>query len=463
MHKEIIATIDVGSSKIIAAAGKKDENGAIHILAVETEATKTSVRRGRIYNVGEVSSKIESLLNRLNRKLNEKISKIYVGVGGQSLMTETYSVVEETENTIINEQLLQSLREKCKDYHSDLVEVLDVVSPEYFLDGKSEKKPVGVSCQKIEAQFKLILGNPSIKRNLNLCLSNNGIEIAGYFIGPIATATVTLTEQEKNLGCTLIEFGAGVTYLSIYKNNLLKYLATIPIGANIITKDICNLNILDEEAEGLKVKYGSALIDGKKDDDYPKKIKAGDKEIDTEDLNDIIEARVDEIIANVKNQLEISGFSDSLGSGIIIAGGGSALKNLAGSIEEKTKQKVRIACIKEELIDKDSSEYSKISGIEETIGLLSLGTENCVKVKIVENPVTPPAGTGSLFPEGEIPVVDNKDKDKNKGGKRKPPVDKDNDKGDGRKGGLLSFFNKASKDLFNSADSTGDDEEEDNE
>jgi len=434
MHKEIIATIDIGSSKIIAAAGTKDEKGTIHILALETEATKTSVRRGRIYNVGEVSRKIESLLDRLNRQLNEKIVKVYVGVGGQSLMTETYSVVEETEGTIIDEELLQSLREKCNDYYSDLLEVLDIVSPEYFVDGKSEKNPIGVSCNKIKAQFKLILGNPAIKRNINMCISNSDMEIAGYFMAPLATANATLTDLEKNLGCALIEFGAGVTYLSVYKNNLLKHLVTIPIGADAITKDISSLNILEEEAEDLKITYGHALVDGKKEDDYPAKITANDKEINTEDLNDIIEARVNEIIANIKNQLEISGFANSLSSGIIIAGGGAALKSLAESIEEKTKQKVRVSRVENEV----------------TIGLLQLGTENCVKKP--EIPVMPPMQTGNTDIFGNT-ISDEK---KKKGGERKirePQPEKPKKEGTGF---ISNIFDKMSKSLFEADDDVND-------
>jgi cell division protein FtsA len=363
-------------------------------------------------------------------------------------MTETYSVVEETEGTIIDEELLQSLREKCNDYHSDLLEVLDIVSPEYFVDGKSEKKPIGVSCNKIEAQFKLILGNPAIKRNINMCISNSDIEIAGYFVAPIAAANTILTDQEKNLGCALIEFGAGVTYLSVYKNNLLKYLVTIPIGANAITKDISSLNILEEEAEDLKITYGHALVDGKKEDDYPAKITANDKEINTEDLNDIIEARVNEIIANIKAQLEISGHADSLSSGIVIAGGGAALKNLAESIEEKTKQKVRVSHVENEV----------------TIGLLSSGTENCVKEP--EIPVIQPqpleAGNfgGSLFSNDEIETK--KIEQNQKSGKRKlNPEPKPQKTGGGFFSKITKKLAETSGGLFDSADSTGEEDEND--
>ena len=461
MHKEIIATIDIGSSKIIAAAGKKDQNGTIQILAWETETTKTSVRRGRIYNVNEVNNKIAGLLDRLNLKLNEKISKIYAGVGGQSLLTETYSVVEETDGIIVNEELLRSLREKCENYHPEFSEVLDIVSPEYFIDGKPEKKPIGVSCKKLEIRYQLILGNPSIKRNINKCISEkNEIKIAGYFISPLATATATLTDLEKNLGCALIEFGAGVTYLSVYKNGLLKYLATIPLGGNVITKDICDLNILEDEAEDLKLKYGRALVANKNEEKFSIKINSGqNKEIEIDQLNDIIEARTEEIIANIKNQLELSGFSNSIGSGIIITGGAAGLKNLAESIEEKTKQKVRIAHVKEELIENDSLEYGKISGAEETIGLLSLGTENCILVKepvnpVVVQPVVNPEN--SLFSEEEIEVVEKEKKTNQKGGKIKKPEGKEVP---GFFGKIAGSLNRASKGLFDSADATEEDEE----
>ena len=458
MHKEIIATIDIGSSKIIAAAGEKNQNGAIHVLAWETETTKTSVRRGRIHNINEVSNKIAKLLDRLNLKLNKKISKIYVGIGGQSLITETYSVVEEAEEIIVTEKLLHSLLEKCENYQPDSSEVLDIVSPEYFIDGKPEKKPIGVSCKKIEIRYQLILGNPSIKKNIRKCISEeNNIEIAGYFISPLATATATLTDLEKNLGCALIEFGAGVTYLSVYKNALLKYLVTIPLGGDVITKDICDLNILEDEAENIKLRYGSALVDIKNEEKFSIKINSGQStEIKINELNYIIEARTEEIIANIKNQLEISGFSNSVGSGIIITGGAAGLKNLAESLEEKTKQKVRIAHVKEELIDKDSLEYGKISGAEETIGLLSLGTENCILIKEEKTIVEPEPV--SLFPVDEIDVVETGVKPTQKSGKRKEP--KKEKEGSGLLGRWAKKANYLSKGLFDSADEENEEEEE---
>lgn len=418
-NSKLIATIDIGSSKIVAAAGKKDLHKIISVVAIEKEDSENSVRRGCVYNVDETSKKIGSLIQKLNHKLKDKIEKIYVGTGGQSLRTEVYSVVEEgAESMLVTHRILDSLKEKCLAYVPEFADILDIVSPEYFLDGKSETNPIGVNCKKIEVKYQLILGRPSIKRNLYNCITEkNNIKIAGYIISPLATAQVVLTDSEKNLGCVLVEFGAGVTYLSIYKSGLLKYMVTIPLGGNVITRDICDLNILEKDAEDLKIKYGSALVDAGNDENAsPAAIKISNSsynsmEIDVEKLNDIIEARANEIIANIIHQIDISSFSNSLGSGIVITGGGACLKNLAESIEQQAKQKVRIAYVREDLLDEKSYEYGKIPGNEVTFGLLDLGTENCLKAKTeVKQPTTSVHSQGNLFGEIEPPVQKEKEK-----------------------------------------------------
>ncbi|MCL2649491.1 MAG: cell division protein FtsA [Candidatus Azobacteroides sp.] len=465
MHKEIIATLDIGSFKIVAAAGKKDDKGIVSVSAMETEMSNSSVRRGRIYNVDEVSNKIKSLIDRLNHQLNEKVSKIYVGISGQSLKTEVYPVVEETGGVIVDELLLLSLRQQCEAYHPDFSEVLDIVSPEYFLNGEPEKNPIGVFCNKIEARFQLVLGNPSIKSKLKTCITEkNNIEIAGYLIGPIATARAILTESEKISGCALIEFGAGLTYLSIYKDGLLKYLASIPLGGNVITKDICSLHIPENEAEDLKITYGNALVETPNENNAIKNIKLQDnRDIELEVLNDIIESRTEEIIANVKNLLELSGFSDSIRSGIVITGGMAALKNLAESVKEKINPKVRLAHVKDNLVDEGSSTFGQTFGNEATIGLLSLGTENCIHVKEIEKIPTPPQT--SLFSEEEVVVIKpNTNKKEGGTGKRKLPSD---DQKEERGTGLFHRLtqkaakkvDQVSRGLFESVDSTTDDNE----
>ena len=383
---EYIAALDLGTSKMLAmAATKKD--GSLSILGTEKMVSENCIRRGCVYNTNETAEKIVSLVKNLNYSLNPKIKQVYVGIGGQSLRTEQYTAWKDFgEKEIITDEIVDSLYEDCKKHVPELAEILDIASPEFYLDGHLESNPKGLECNNIEAKFQLILGNPSLKGTIKTSMEKANINIAGFFVSPLATAETTLSPREKKLGCALVEFGAGVTYLSIYKGGLLKYMVTIPLGGNVITKDLCDMNLEENEAEELKIKEGNALIDPGK----------------SEQLNTIIEARIIEIIANIQHQIEVSGYESALTEGIIITGGGSNLRNLDRLLSKETGKQVRSA----------NAEDPTQACIR---GLLLLGTENCAE-KIVQ-PIVEPQTITNLF---EDTIVEKKPREKKP---RKNPFD----------------------------------------
>lgn len=371
---EYIAALDLGTSKMLSIAARKDGEGVLSILGSEKEISGNCIRRGCIYHVGETALKISSLINRMDRKLDANIKKVYVGLGGQSLRTEYHTVKKEMNGSMVDDRTIDSLYNDCLSYMPNLAEILEIVSPEYYLDGRPEADPRSLSCQTIEAKFLLILGRPSLKICLGKSIEEKArIEIAGFFISPLATAEAVLTKREKKLGCALIEFGAGITYLSVYKNGSLKYLIAIPLGSNIITKDICDLGMSEEEAEILKIREGSALIESEKGE---------------QQLNNVIEGRATEIVANVIEHIKLSGYESSLGEGIVITGGGSLLRNLDELIHLKTGKLVRIACVNKSLVHWTNSWSDLIDDPASAciFGLLSLGKENCAKIVAKVNP-----------------------------------------------------------------------------
>lgn len=365
-QREYVAALDLGTSKMLAVAASKSPDGTLKLLASEKMGSGIGIRRGFIYNVQDVTEKVSSIIDKLDKQLNPGLKKIYVGIGGQSLRTETYVVKKEINGATVTNEIIDSLYEECRKHRPELAEILDIVSPEYYLDGRLETKPIGVTCNVIETKFQLILGRPSLKICLKKSIEEKvNLEIAGYFVSPLATAEAVLTAREKELGCALIEFGAGVTYLSIYKNGLLKYMVAIPLGGNVITKDLCSANLLEQDAEELKITQGSAL-----------------SETDKEELTDvIIEARMNEIIANIVDQIQVSGYKSALIEGIIITGGASQLKNLSKSLQFHTNQKVRRAVVSRSLVDtSESTDRLSDDPANSTIfGLLTLSTDNCAK------------------------------------------------------------------------------------
>ncbi|MCD7916547.1 MAG: cell division protein FtsA [Tannerellaceae bacterium] len=380
-YTDFIAAIDLGTSHLVGMVGVKSESGALSIIAHEVENSATCIRRGCVYNVEETANKIKRLILKLENKLQgAKIGKVYVGIGGQSLRTIDHTVPKILGvDGVVTEEVIDSLYQECASYRPDMMDVLSITSPAYYLDGKHEVNPVGIPCNRIEARYKLVVGRPSLRRYVTNSIAERAkIEIADIIVSPLALADMVLSEDEKDLGCALIGFGAGVTSLTVYKSGQLVSLCVIPFGGNMITKDITSLNLVEAEAERIKKTYGSAIQD--KDSDAAIQVSSADgmglREVKLADLNNVVEARLQEILENVYARLEATGLMDGLGAGIIITGGASALKNLPDAIQNRLKIDVRYAAVRKNIIQRNDlvaadPEYAV------AVGLLAKGTKNC--------------------------------------------------------------------------------------
>ena len=378
--REIIAALDLGTSKSVALVAQKYYSGKLSVMQTETIVSKNAIRRGRIYNSDETAEIITKLIWKLNSNPNILVEKIYVGIGGQSLRTQQFSVKKFVEGGSISQQLLDTLRDEALNYQPEFEENLGIISREYYADGHLVSTPKGALASVIEARFLLIVGNPCLKRNLDSVFNHEGISVAGYFVSPLATAEAVLTQDEKESGCALIEFGEGVTYISIYKNKNLKYMITIPVGGLAITKDIRCLNVQEDEAEDLKIKYGSAIPKQENDESIPvHKEHNSSWNIKMHDLDIIIEARIDEIVKNISKHIQ--DYSHELNSGIVITGGGALLRDLPQFIKNETGKEVRLAQPKV-LINQIETLLSPANSC--VVGLATLGNENCVIVKTIK-------------------------------------------------------------------------------
>lgn len=404
-YTDFIAAIDLGTSHIAGIIGSKNSAGVFSILAYEMENSASCIRRGTIYNVEESANRIKRLLLKLENKIGgAKISQVYVGIGGQSIRSIDHVVAKSPKEGIVTQQDLDELKDECERFNPEMLDVLSSVSPNYFLDGKQEPNPVGVLASRIEAHYKLIVARPSVRRNIVTSISDRAKkDIANIIVSPLALADVALSDDEKDLGCALIDFGAGVTSLSVYKNNRLEELVIIPFGSNLITRDIMSLHIVESEAERLKVTYGSAVSN--KENDYTIKLNAaegmGAREVSLSDLNIIIESRMKEILENVHACLDRTGLKESLGAGIIITGGGAFLKNLPEAIRDIFEMDVRIGTLRKGIIE--NSSFANNPELMVAISLLLQGTENCAQV-IIEEEVPQEEKQKTLFTPMDEPV-----------------------------------------------------------
>lgn len=380
---DFIVAIELGSTEITGIAGKKNADGSLNILAYSSERSADCIKKGVIYNLDKTTQKLTSVIKDLENKLQAGIKKVYIGVGGLSLRsiknTENRQLGEDTRisQAIIDSMMENNLEIPLLDY-----EVLAVEPQEYKIGNNLLTEPVGTTANSIEGNYLNIIARPSVKQNIRQCLSHTGYEIAGFTISPMATADAVLTTNEKRSGCALIDFGADTTTVSVYKNNILRHVCVIPLGGNNITKDITSKQIEEDEAEQIKLRYASAYTEYKEGEE----VQDSDLSIDgkvvikSRTLEDIVEARVNEILNNVFNQIKLSNYSDTLMAGIIVTGGVANMTNIDKAITNITKiDKVRVALAGDTNVV-GNIVIPKNGKLNTIIGILMSGEENCCRI-----------------------------------------------------------------------------------
>ena len=386
---EFIAAIELGSSKVTGIAGRKNSDGSMQVLAYAKEDSSSFIRKGIIYNLDKTAQSLTSIINKLEGDLKNSIAKVYVGIGGQSLRTvRNVGSRDLNEETSISQELVDAICDENLEIPLVDMDILDVAPQEYKIGNNLQADPVGVAGSHIEGRFLNIVARASIKKNLERCFEQAKIEIADLLISPLVTANAVLSESERRSGCALIDFGADTTTISVYKNNILRFLTVLPLGGNSITRDITSMQMEEEEAERLKITFGNVMYEEEESEEAATcQLEDGSRTVELQALNNIIEARAEEIITNVWNQIQLSGYDDKLLSGIIITGGAANLKNLDTMLRKRSKiEKIRTARSIRNTIQTDSDLIKK-DGTQNTLfGLLFEGKENCCLVET--RPVT---------------------------------------------------------------------------
>ena len=386
---DFIVAIELGSSKITGIAGKRDTDNSISIMAYAQEDASQFVQKGVIFNIDKAATALNDIIIKLETQLsNSSIAKVYIGVGGKSLRTIENLVSRTVEGEEkISEDLVNSMSDENLSFPYDDFDILDVEPQEYKIDNRLVADPVGVAGKDITARFLNIVAKKEVKRNLERSLQQGRVEVADMLLGPKVLANALLTETDKRLGCALVDLGADTTTVVIYKNNMLRFLTVIPIGSDNITQDIASLQMGDEDANQFKELYGDALVSEEeigKDEQYT--LENGHT-IGKDLLGDIVSARAEEILANVWNQIQLSGYEDKLTAGVVFTGGGSNLKNteeVFKKICRDERLKVKTVRFVPDLVRGYGNDMKRNGTLCTVLGLLLAGKENCCLEKKVE-------------------------------------------------------------------------------
>lgn len=344
---KIVAAVDVGTTKIVVVAGRKNDEGKIELLAVG-KARSMGIKRGVVFNIKEAVEAVHEAVSQAEDAMDADIDEVYVNVEGQQLKTFTLKASRYIgENRIVSEEDVQNLLKQAE--QTELPEgykIYHVVPQLYRIDQEAGiPDPVGIPGEKVEVDFKLLVAPELYEKNLKMCFHKAGIDIRKMVIDPLASSEILLSEDEKEAGVILIDIGGGTTKIAMYVDGILCYSSMIPFGGNVITHDIKEgCSILARQAEALKVQFGQAMGDfapGDKVVTIPGISGWEPKEISFKNLSFIIQARMEEIIDSCYFQIEKSGYLDKIGAGIVLTGGSALMPNLGQLIKYRTGMDVR--------------------------------------------------------------------------------------------------------------------------
>ncbi|HSI90621.1 MAG TPA: cell division protein FtsA [Adhaeribacter sp.] len=373
-NDKIVVGLDIGTTKICALVGRKNEFGKLEILGMG-KAVSEGVVRGIVSNIDKTVDAIRKAIRQAEEQSGINIGVVNVGIAGQHIKSLQHNG-SITRATVDNEITVDDVARLTNDMYRLVTppgsEIIHVMPQDYKVDYEEGiVDPVGMSGVRLEGNFHIITAQSNAINNINKCVLRAGLEIDHLILEPLASSMSVLSEEEKEAGVALVDIGGGTTDLAIFKDNIIRHAAVLPFGGNIITSDIKQgCMVMQNQAEALKVKFGKAIADEASENEIvsiPGLRDRTPKEISLKNLAYIIEARMEEIIELVYSEIVRSGYANSLAAGIVITGGGSQLTNLVQLVEYLTGLDARIGYPNEHL------GKSKIDAVKSPMYATSVG------------------------------------------------------------------------------------------
>ncbi len=340
--------LDIGTSKMVAVAGYKNDSGNVEIAGTAKTVSK-GIRRGVVFNIEEVAACVKQVLAELESKVQEKITKVSVAYSGQHFKTVSYRGTKITSDEgVVSQFDIDHLFNEAKKAEIEAgYQIIEVIPGSFVIDGEAELNPVGITGRNIVANYKLVICPEEYLLNIERVFDRVGIELGEIKLSSLAVSEAVITEDEKELGVIVLDIGAGTTNFAVFHENELIQTGVVPFGGEVVTRDIKEgCSILLKWAEQLKVQYGQALgdfADDQKVVTIPSYNGWEPKEISFKSLAFIIQAQVEEIVEHVFKQIEKAENHYQMRAGVVITGGTSNLDNIVSLVKFRSGMDVRKA------------------------------------------------------------------------------------------------------------------------
>ena len=388
LENEIVVSLDIGTTKIVAMVGRMNEHGKIEVLGLG-KAESLGVMRGVVANIDKTVHAIRQAVEQAEKQAGIEIKVVYVGIAGQHIKSIQHRGIltrDDFESEIDRQDIYRLIEDMHKLAMNPGEKIIHVLPQEYIVDNEQcIKDPIGMCGNRLEANFHIITGQVAAAQNIEKCVTKAGLEMSGLILEPLASAAAVLGQDEKEAGVALVDIGGGTTDIAIFQEGIIRHTSVIPFGGNIITDDIKEgCLVMRNQAEVLKTRFGSALAIETMENEIvsiPGLKGREPKEISVRNLSHIIQARVEEIFEQVYFEIKCSGYANKLIGGIVLTGGGSQLKHIKQLVEYVTGMDTRVGFPTEHLAN--GIEEIKHPMYATSVGLLMKGYD-----EIKDNPDT---------------------------------------------------------------------------
>lgn len=403
MENEIIVGLDIGTTKIACFVGVMGKNGKIKILGF-SKTDSDGVVHGVVQNPEQAGRSIKKAVEQAANQANVDIDEVWVGVAGQHIKAHPshgYLPIPSDHELITQEDVDQLTEQQFNMALEPGESILHVFPQRYIVDGvelSREISPVGVAGKTLEAEFHMVTANITNLQNIRFAVRNAGLTIKDVVLEPVASSLAVLDDRDRDAGVAMVDIGGGTTDIAIFYDKIIRHTSVIPLAGNAITNDIReNCSILRNQAESLKVKFGSCLVQAVNENDIisiPGIRSQAPREISVKALANIIHIRTKMILEQVDYEIKLSRLHDKLFGGVVLTGGGARLKNIEDLCSLVTGAETRVG-IPNEHLDPESVGYDELAHpmYATGIGLVIFGMNETVK-KLAGNEEKQQTGSG---------------------------------------------------------------------
>jgi len=347
MKRTHVSAIDVGTTKVCTIMGDIDEKNNVRILGVGITPSR-GLTKGMVVNLNEARESIRDSVRIAEKTAGYKLESAYVGVTGRhiSSVNNRGAVAISRNDRMVKPEDMKRVLEVARtiEVPSDQ-KVLHVIPRTYSVDGQEGvRNPVGMSGFRLDVETHVITAGVTSVQNLTKCVRSIGIEIDDLILEPLASAEAVLAPEEKMDGVLLADIGGSTTDIAVFKDNSICHTSILPVGGYQISRDISiGLGLPFDAAEDMKKKYGNvAPIDVNAEPAEDRTLNYGQQTLSANDLNDIIRARVDELIRLVIMELPDKDYANYIPSGLVLTGGGANLFGIVDDARQITRFPVRL-------------------------------------------------------------------------------------------------------------------------